>query len=488
VTPSTVTHKIPSEDYAASQNQSASPDILSVKSNRKAPGRTVFQRAPEQVSEPGFIKRLEQLTGLSGDQSYIAKSVATLEELNMADDGAEQSIPDMSVGADTGYKQSESSINAPSPTSAAEDQQMSDALEIGTSPDLECANPQGLQDMHNKVPLLQAIPPVDRTDVSPPDQRNGSHLQAKTPSLAASPRAASEPLPPGDMDVDMNVSQAQTLGSLLSRVTDPKVDRQTIEQIESPKPHTPYADAEGITPMQGLNMQREQTQGASTPLETPGSTPKLGNGTLASASQTDIRDDIHESEDSMKNISKATTSQKILVPDSKAGAVGTQNGSAGADNSALASQTMFQPPTATSRPRTVDLFTGNDTIEGGLAATLRIVNFPDLDPGTSAELGKRTVPTEPFMVNGRTNRQPDPSKCYDSRGVVEVLKFCYTKNDLNKKISNLSDFRLNFSTKRDAIANPPSGRPAWIEVNGLKYFLAYAGKHSQFRKMTRYFH
>ena len=122
--------------------------------------------------------------------------------------------------------------------------------------------------------------------------------------------------------------------------------------------------------------------------------------------------------------------------------------------------------------RSINLSVGNDIIENGEAATLRIVDFPVLDPGMSPETGGASTPTAPF----RDARQPSDSVLYDSKGVVEILKFCYTKSSSSLSVSSISKFKKNFNTKRDALPLAPSGKPAWVEVNGVRYFLAYAGQ------------
>jgi hypothetical protein len=55
------------------------------------------------------------------------------------------------------------------------------------------------------------------------------------------------------------------------------------------------------------------------------------------------------------------------------------------------------------------------------------------------------------------------------------MKFAYTKTDSSMLKSNLGEF-ANFSAKRDLKGTAPSGKPAYVTVNGQDYFLSYAGQ------------
>lgn len=132
-----------------------------------------------------------------------------------------------------------------------------------------------------------------------------------------------------------------------------------------------------------------------------------------------------------------------------------------------------QLPATASPIMTWDLPEGNNIVEDGARVTLRIVDFPQLGSGQTHEKGKPAENTKPF--GGKKNFLPNKKTNYDSRGIVELLKFCYTKKDVNLRKSQLADYK-NFSTKRDVIGNAPSGKPAYVEVDGRKYYLCYAGK------------
>jgi len=147
------------------------------------------------------------------------------------------------------------------------------------------------------------------------------------------------------------------------------------------------------------------------------------------------------------------------------------------DESATASAIpVFVPrPTVVSPITTINLPPGNDIIENGYPVILRFVDFPQL----SAEEVVRKGPTAVHIGAFAAKRQislPDKTAHYDSKSIVEILKFAYTTVDTSMLKSSLAQY-ANFSAKRDVKGSvPPSGKPAWVEVNGSAYFLCYAGR------------
>ena len=137
--------------------------------------------------------------------------------------------------------------------------------------------------------------------------------------------------------------------------------------------------------------------------------------------------------------------------------------------------TLFPPPTVVDPIRRIHVPAGNKLIEGGQAATLLAVDFPLLDPNEFHRKGPTKSVTAGQFITSRTLGKPDKKAYYDSRGIVEVMKFAHTKTDTSMLKSNLSEFE-NFSAKRDVKGNPPSGKPAYVTVNGQDYFLSYAGQ------------
>jgi hypothetical protein len=132
--------------------------------------------------------------------------------------------------------------------------------------------------------------------------------------------------------------------------------------------------------------------------------------------------------------------------------------------------------------RRINLRQGNDIIEGGQAAVLLVVDFPSISYGGYAAKGEKGASTRPFKSTGiaSTERLPQQDVLYDSRGAVELLKFCYTQADRTLSVSALRKFKKNFSSKSDCLAIATSGQPAWIEVDHgqhtERFFLSYAGK------------
>jgi hypothetical protein len=137
--------------------------------------------------------------------------------------------------------------------------------------------------------------------------------------------------------------------------------------------------------------------------------------------------------------------------------------------------TLNPPPTIADPIRRIHVPAGNKLIENGQAATLPVVDFPLLSPNEIHRKGPTKCVTAGQFLTSRTLGNPDKTAYYDSRGTVEVMKFAHTKADTSMTKSDLSEFE-NFSAKRDVKGNAPSGKPAWVTVNGQDYFLSYAGQ------------
>jgi hypothetical protein len=133
--------------------------------------------------------------------------------------------------------------------------------------------------------------------------------------------------------------------------------------------------------------------------------------------------------------------------------------------------TSFQSPVVFDPVGTITLHDGNELVEDGNAIMLRVVDFPQLEPEEENEKGRPSTSANHFTAA----RLPSKDTYYDSRSIVELLKFAYTKADTSMTKSKLSAY-ANFSAKRDVLGNAPSKKPAYITVRGRNYFLCYAGK------------
>lgn len=133
--------------------------------------------------------------------------------------------------------------------------------------------------------------------------------------------------------------------------------------------------------------------------------------------------------------------------------------------------TSFQSPVVFDPVGTITLHDGNELVEDGNAIMLRVVDFPQLEPEEENEKGRPSTSANHFTAA----RLPSKDTYYDSRSIVELLKFAYTKADTSMTKSKLSAY-ANFSAKRDVLGNAPSKKPAYITMRGRNYFLCYAGK------------